>query len=83
MWYNESTVVPAHTQDVSQAGGTCPPVAGPPAWFSVDLTLRHEPAGSGENGTWCWTGGVRPDLGSATSVLEFWLGNNSEPRLKL
>ena len=28
------------------------------------------------------TVGVRPDLGSATSVLEFWLRKNSGPRLK-
>lgn len=28
-------------------------------------------------------GGVRPDLGPATSVLKFWLGKNSETRLKL
>lgn len=38
--------------------------------------------GGGENGTSSWTCGVRPDLGSAIWVLVFWLGKNSEARLR-
>ena len=37
----------------------------------------------GKNCTRCQTCGVRPDIGSTTSVPEFWLRKNSEPSLKL
>lgn len=39
--------------------------------------------GGGGRDTRCLDHEVRPDLGSATLVFEFWLRNSSEPRLQL
>lgn len=46
-------------------------------FLKINLWLRAELPGGG-NGTRYLTSGIPPNLGSATLILGFWVGKNSE-----